>query len=109
MAFNRDGIVTGFAVPPGSSPVLGSPEYGVWEREPGHGRYAFRLVSNNYAPSGTFSGTTEVAGHAIVAHGGSSLTYSATIRFLDVQGGCNSQFAEQRAGIASSSRLREAP
>ena len=26
MAFNKDGIVTGFAVPPGSSPALGSPE-----------------------------------------------------------------------------------
>jgi hypothetical protein len=101
MAFNKEGIVTGFAVPPGSSPALGSPEYGVWEREPGHGRYAFRLVSNNYDPSGTFIGTTEVAGHAIVAHGGNSLTYSATIRFLDVQGGL--QFAV--CGAASGNRF----
>jgi hypothetical protein len=102
MAFNKDGIVTGFGVPPGSSPALGSPDYGVWEREPGHGRYAFHLVSNNYDPSGTFSGTTEVTGHAIVAHGGSSLTYTAKIKFLDVAGGL--QF--EVCGAASGNRFQ---
>ena len=33
VTFNEDGTLTGYAVPPSSSPALGSPEYGVWQRE----------------------------------------------------------------------------
>ena len=59
-------------------------------------------VSNSYAPSGTFSGMTEVTRHAIVAHGGHSLTYTATIKFLDVAGGL--QF--QVCGAATGNRFQ---
>jgi hypothetical protein len=101
MAFIKDGIVTGSAVPPGSSPALGSAEYGVWHREPGSGRYEFHIVGNNYDASGTFRGMTEVTGHVTLADHGSSFSYSASIKFLDTAGGL--QFA--MCGAATATRF----
>jgi len=85
MAFNKDGIVTGYGVPPSSSPALGSPEYGTWQRSQGHGAYAFHLLSNNY-DGGMFSGTTEIVADLRLDNQANTFSYRASVQFFDING-----------------------
>lgn len=85
MTFNAGGTYTGFGAPPGSTPADGSPEYGVWQREPGAHTFSFRFFSLGYEGA-TYVGTGEITGKAKVSAQGDSLSYSATITFFDVNG-----------------------
>jgi hypothetical protein len=103
MAFNRDGIVTGYAVPPFATPAMGSPDYGVWKRSAGPGSYSFRLLSMNYeGPGNTFSGTTEVAGD-LVMKDANSFEYQSSVQFFDAQG---NPFPFTQCGAAQGTRFR---
>ena len=101
MAFGRDGIVTGYAVGPGSTPAMGSPDYGVWKRGQGPGFYSFRLVAMNYEASGAFSGTIEVTGE-LVMRDPNTFTYQSNVQHFDAFG--NPLFAH--CGAAEGSRFR---
>jgi len=84
--FARDGTVVGFGVPPGSSPAMGSPEYGIWKREDAAKSYSFRLLSYAYDATGAFDGSSEVAAQLALARGGDNFAYTATIAFYDAAG-----------------------
>ncbi len=86
MTFNKDGTVTGYAIPPGSSPALVSPESGLWKREAGWQSYSFRLVSYNYDEDGAFDGSTQISAQVELAPSGIALSYEAAIQFFDAGG-----------------------
>jgi len=83
--FAHGGTASGFGVPPGSSPALGSPEYGEWKREGGPD-YSFRLLSYAYDASGTFAGSAEVTGQLVLARGAEDFTYTSHVAFFDALG-----------------------
>jgi hypothetical protein len=101
MLFNKEETVTGFGVPPFSTPANGSPDYGVWKREPGKHQYSFKLLSNNYDDAGAFDGTTEVSARLELANGGDALSYRATVSFFDANG----QFLFSGCGTATGTRF----
>jgi len=84
--FNEDGSVVGYAVPPGSTPALGSPEFGVWKRERGKGNYSFSDLSYNYDAGGAFAGSIEIAATVQVEDGGKTLAQQTKIEFFDGNG-----------------------
>lgn len=100
MQFGGDGLLTGFAVPPGSSPGLNSPDFGTWKRARGPNNYKFRFLAYNYDPSGAYAGQTDVAGDLKLGGDGKTFTYTATIRFLDAA----DQPRFQACGAASGKR-----
>ena len=52
MTFNQGGTLNAYAIPPnGTTPALTSPEYGVFNREPGAGNFSFRDVGYSYDSS----------------------------------------------------------
>jgi hypothetical protein len=83
--FARGETVTGFGVPPGSTPAQTSPEYGVW-RHLGGPDYEFRLLSYGYDASGALSGMGDVAGQLELDHDADRFTYTSKITFLDAVG-----------------------
>lgn len=101
MQFGHDELLTGFAVPPGSSPALVSPEFGTWKRARGPNNYKFRILTYNYDPSGTHTGQTEVAGDLKLGGDGKTFAYTATIKFLDAA----DQLLFQRCGAATGKRF----
>jgi hypothetical protein len=102
MTFNEDGTLTGFAVPPSSSPALGSPEYGLWKRERGARNYSFVDLSYSYDAGGAFSGSVELTAKVQLGASGSTLTQQTRIDFFDVNGG----FLFSACGLASGTRFR---
>jgi hypothetical protein len=88
--FSKDETLSGFGVPPGSAPALGSPEYGVWKHLGGP-RYTFRILSYGYDASGTFNGSGEVTGQLELARDADHFTYTSKIAFFDTAR--NLQFA----------------
>jgi len=80
--FSKGRTLTGFGVPPGSAPGLGSPEYGVWQHLGGP-NYAFRILSYGYDASGAFSGSSEVTGALELARDADHFSYTAKIAFFD--------------------------
>jgi len=56
MTFHRDGTVTGAAKSPVTGP-FDTPEYGLWEREPGSQNYSFREMNYRY------DGTVPLSAH----------------------------------------------
>lgn len=86
MSFGKHGSYTGHAVPPGSTPANGSPEYGRWMREAGARNYSFAILSYSYDGGGAFSGSTEIGADLALSNDGDSFGYEATIRFLDANG-----------------------
>lgn len=86
MTFGRDGIYSGSAVAPGSTPANGSAEYGIWKREPGPQNYSFRFLSYDYDASGVFDGGVEVTGRVQLTASGDGFTYASTIQFFDENG-----------------------
>jgi len=101
MLFNKEGTVTGFAVPPFSTPANGSPDYGVWKREPGPHNYSFKLLANNYTDEGAFDGTTEVSARLELERGGDAFSYTAVVSFY----AANGQFLFSGCGAATGTRF----
>ena len=101
MQFGKGDAVTGFAVPPGSTPANTSPEYGVWKHEPGPHHYSFKLLSNGYDDNGVFEGATEVSGNLQLQKGDDTFSYTAVISFFDANGG----LLFSRCGAATGARF----
>ncbi|HMO45257.1 MAG TPA: hypothetical protein PKB14_04430 [Rubrivivax sp.] len=100
MQFEKDGMETGFAVPPGSAPALTSPEFGTWKRAPGRGNYTFRFLSYSYDLSGAYAGQYDIAGDLKLSNDGKTFAYTATVKFLDAAG----QLRFQGCGAAEGRR-----
>jgi len=86
MTFHEDGTLSGYAVPPGSTPASGSPEYGLWKAERGRGSYSFTDLSFNYDAAGAFAGSIEITARVQLEDGGKSLTQKSKIEFFDAGG-----------------------
>jgi len=102
MIFNEDGTLTGYAVPPASSPALQSPEFGLWKREHGSGNYSFIDLSYNYDQGGAFAGSTEVTAKVELGAGGKTLTHQTKIDIFDGNGA----FLLSHCGRATGTRFR---
>ncbi len=102
MTFNEDGTLTGYAVPPASSPALQSPEFGLWKRERGHGNYSFSDLSYTYDAGGAFAGSTELTAKLQLGADGDSLTHETRIDIFDGNGA----FLLSHCGRASGTRFR---
>jgi hypothetical protein len=101
MTFNEDGTLVGYAVPPGSTPALGSPEFGHWKREHGHGNYSFTDLSYSYDQGGAFAGSIELTAKVQLGAGG-TLTHQTRIDIFDGNGA----FLLSHCGRASGTRFR---
>jgi len=86
MAFSKGESYAGYAVPPGSTPAMSSPEYGTWQREHGHQKYSFKILSYGYDNTGAIAGSTEVTGDLVLADRGESFTYDSTVQIFDASG-----------------------
>ena len=102
VTFNEDGTVIGYAVPPGSTPALGSPEFGVWKREHGKGNYSFSDVSYNYDAGGAFAGSIEIAAKVQLEDGGKTIAQQTKIEFF----GANGILLFSACGKATGTRFR---
>jgi len=102
MIFHEDGTLTGYAVPPGSTPALQSPEFGLWNRERGHGNFSFTDLSNNYDAGGAFAGTTELTAQVHLGTDGDTLTHETRIDIFD----SNGAFLLSHCGRATGTRFR---
>jgi len=102
MIFHEDGTLTGYGVPPGSSPALQSPEFGLWNRERGHGNYSFTDLSNTYDAGGAFAGTTELTAQVQIGTDGDTLTHETKIDIFDGNGA----FLLSHCGRATGTRFR---
>jgi hypothetical protein len=102
VTFHEDGTVSGYAVPPGSTPASGSPEFGVWKREHGRGNYSFNNLSYNYDSAGAFAGSIELTAKIQLEDGGKTLTQQAKIEFL----GANGVLLFSACGKATGTRFR---
>ena len=102
MIFHEDGTLTGYGVPPGSSPALQSPEFGLWNRERGHGHYSFTDLSNTYDAGGAFTGTTELTAKVQLGADGDTLTQETRIDIFDGNGA----FLLSHCGRATGTRFR---
>ena len=102
MTFNEDGTLSGYAVPPSSSPALGSPEFGVWKRERGGGNYSFTDLSYSYDEGGAFAGSIELSAQVQLRAGGRTLTHHTKIDFFDGNGA----FLFSACGRATGTRFR---
>ena len=101
MIFNEDGTLTGYAVPPASSPALQSPEFGLWKRER-DGNYSFRDLSYTYDQGGAFAGSIELTAKVKLGAGGDTLTHETRIDIFDGNGA----FLLSHCGRASATRFR---
>jgi hypothetical protein len=86
MQFAKGDTVTGYAVPPFSTPANGSPEFGSWKREPGPHNYSFKLLAYSYDDNGAFDGSATISGKLELQKGGDAFTYTAVIANYDVSG-----------------------
>jgi hypothetical protein len=84
MTFHQDGTVTGAAKSPVTGP-FDTPEYGLWQREPGPQNYSFREMNYRYDGSGTFIGSLVLTADVDLTDN-NSFTYSATIQLFDANG-----------------------
>ena len=84
MTFHRDGTVTGAAKSPVTGP-FDTPEYGLWQREPGIQNYSFREMNYRYDGNGTFIGSLVLTADVDLTDA-NSFTYSATIQLFDPHG-----------------------
>jgi len=102
MTFNDDGTLTGYAVPPSSSPALGSPEYGLWRAERGAGNYSFTDLSYSYDIGGVFAGSVELTAKVQLGGRGNTLMHQTRVDFFDVNGA----FLFSACGLATGTRFR---
>jgi hypothetical protein len=84
MTFHRDGTVTGATKSPVTGP-FDTPEYGLWQREPGTQNYSFREVNYRYDGNGTFIGQLVLTANVELTDA-NSFAYSATIQIFDANG-----------------------
>jgi len=84
MTFHHDGTVTGAAKSPVTGP-FDTPEYGLWQREPGIQNYSFRELNYRYDGNGTFIGSLVLTADVDLTDA-NSFTYSATIQLFDPHG-----------------------
>lgn len=84
MTFHHDGIVTGATKSPVTGP-FDTPEYGLWQREPGHRNYSFREMNYRYDGNGTFIGSLVLTADLDLTDD-DNFTYSATIQLFDPNG-----------------------
>src|SRR5262245_2880204 len=84
MTFHHDGTVTGATKSPVSGP-FDTPEYGIWQREPGIQNYSFRELNYRYDGNGTFIGSLVLTADVDLTDA-NSFTYSATIQLFDPHG-----------------------
>ncbi len=84
MTFHRDGTVTGAAKSPVTGP-FDTPEYGLWQRQPGSQNYSFREMHYRYDGNGTFIGSLVLTGDLDLTDA-NSFTYSATIQLATANG-----------------------
>ncbi len=84
MTFHRDGTVTGATKSPVTGP-FDTPEYGLWQREPGTQNYSFRVVNYRYDGNGIFVGSVVPTANVSLTDA-NSFTYSATIQIFDANG-----------------------
>src|SRR5258708_21663550 len=75
MIFNEDGTLTGYGVPPASSPALQSPEFGLWKLERDQANYSFRDLSYTYDAAAASAVRVELTAHVQLAAGGDTLTH----------------------------------
>jgi hypothetical protein len=94
MTFHRDGTVPGATKSPVSGP-FDTPEYGLWQREPGSQNYSFRVVNYHYDGNGSFIGPLVVTANVELT-GLDSFNYSATIQIFDASGNLSSLFVAGR-------------
>jgi hypothetical protein len=99
MTFHRDGITTAATKAPVGGP-FDTPEYGLWQREPGSQNYSFRDVSYRYDANGAFAGSSVITA-SVDLTSANSFEYSATIEFFDANG--NPLFT--RCGKATGTRF----
>lgn len=83
MSFARGGSLTGYAVGPGSTPAMGSPDFGTWKRESGSGNFSFRFIAYTYDATGAYTGSTQVDATLVLAGDAQSFTYQGTVSFFD--------------------------
>jgi hypothetical protein len=101
LIFHEDGTLTGYAVPPASSPALQSPEFGHWKRERGHGNYSFTDLSYTYDAGGAFAGSIQVSATVQLGADGNSLTHETKIDIFD----SNGAFLLSHCGRATGARF----
>ncbi|HZE43465.1 MAG TPA: hypothetical protein VE058_06770 [Steroidobacteraceae bacterium] len=102
MTFHEDGTLTGYAVPPASSPALQSPEFGLWNRERGRGNYSFTDLSFTYDQGGAFAGSIELTAEVQLGADGDTLTHETRIDIFDGNGA----FLLSHCGRATGTRFR---
>ncbi len=84
MTFNRGGTLNGYAVAPGETPGLGSPEYGNWTHQGAH-TYTLRDVSYGYDETGASTGRAEITATVTLATG-DTFTADTRIDVYDADG-----------------------
>ena len=97
MTFHKDGTIGSDAVAPGSTAAAGTAEHGLWQREPGHQNYSFRLISYGWDNTGTFEGSIKVTG-SLRLLSRDSFDYDATIEILDAGGNLLATHCGQATG-----------
>src|SRR5258708_24932749 len=102
MIFNQDGTLTGYGVPPASSPALQSPEFGLWQHELGSGNYSFTDLSYTYDQGGAFAGSIELTAIVQLGAGGGTRTHQTRNDIFDGNGA----FLLSHCGRASGTRFR---
>ena len=84
MTFHHDGTVTGATKSPVTGP-FDTPEYGLWQREPGSQNYSFLEMNYRYDGNGSFIGSLVLTADVELTDP-NSFTYSATIQLFDANG-----------------------
>ncbi len=101
MTFHKDGTIHSDAVGPGSTAAEGTAEHGLWERAPGSGHYAIKIVSYGWDDKGAYEGSAQITGGLQVTSA-DSFTYDALIQFFDPDGA----LLATRCGRAHGTRFR---
>jgi hypothetical protein len=83
--FNRGGTLNAYAIAPGDSPSMTSPEYGNWSHEPGTHTYTARHVGYNYDENGAFAGRGEITATITLATN-DTFTADTTVDIYDADG-----------------------
>jgi hypothetical protein len=97
MTFNRGGTLIGYAVAPGESPGLGSPEFGNWVKQ-GPRTYTVRDVSYSYDENGAFTGRAEITFRITLDADADSFTSNQTIDVFDANGNLLFSFCGKAKG-----------
>ena len=81
--FHEGGTTSEFGVPPGMSPAMRGPGYGVWRREPGWQHYTFSFTYYRYDASGAYAGRQKVVAALELDASGDAFTSNSAIEAFD--------------------------